>query len=259
MPPDKANGVPEEKRPAELGAPPSLWRRIFQFNQADRDLWVAQEAARIPSGSRVLDIGAGACQYRKLFAHCRYETHDFAQLPAEALFAGVGYGRIDYVSDITAIPVPDATFGAALCTEVLEHVPDPVAAVREFARILEPGGTLLLTAPLASGIHQAPYHFYGGFTPFWYEKYLAEAGFDEIRVEANGGFFRFYGQESQRLNVMLHPRRFRGVKKLLAAAAYVATFPVCRVAAPIVFHLLDSTDHERTFTIGYHVRARRKS
>jgi SAM-dependent methyltransferase len=254
----RGTGIPEDQRPPTLGAPPSLWRRIFDFNQADRDLWVAQQAATIPSGARVLDIGAGSCLYRKLFTHCVYETHDFAQLPADALFAGVGYGRIDYVSDITAIPVPDATFDAALCTEVLEHVPDPVAAVKEFSRLLKPGGTLILTAPLGSGIHQAPYHFYGGFTPYWYERYLAEAGFEEIRVEPNGGFFRFYGQESQRLNAMLHPRRFRGAAKLLAAAAYIATYPVLRIAAPIGFHLLDRADHEHSFTIGYHVRARRR-
>lgn len=247
----------ESNRAADLGAPPSMRRRIFQFNQAERDRWVADQAAKVPAGSRVLDIGAGACQYRKLFTHCRYETHDFAQLSAEALFAGVGYGRIDYVSDITAIPVPDATFDAALCTEVLEHVPDPVAAVNEFARIIKPGGRLLLTAPLGSGIHQAPYHFYGGYTPFWYRKFLSEAGFDDIQIEPNGGFFKFYGQESQRLNTMLHPRRFRGATKLIAAAAWAVTFPFCRVAVPVICHLLDGADEERSYTIGYHVIARR--
>lgn len=250
----------DERRVASLGAPaPTVGRRIFGFNQAERDVWVAKQAKAIPTGARVLDIGAGACQYRGVFSHCRYETHDFKQLEPKALFDGIGYGRIDYVSDITAIPVPGGTFDAALCTEVLEHVPDPVAAVNEFARILKPGGKLLLTAPLASGIHQAPYHFYGGFTPFWYRKYLGEAGFDQIEIEANGGFFKFYGQESQRLNLMLHPSRFKGLRKLVAGAAWVATFPLCRLAIPVVCHWLDRADDDQSFTVGYHVSAIKRS
>ena len=244
---------------ATPGAAPSLARRIFAFNQAERDRWVASQAKRIPAGSRVLDIGAGACQYRPLFAHCRYEAHDFAQLPPDALFAGVGYGNIDYVSDVTAIPVADASFDAALCTEVLEHVPDPVAALREFARILKVGGRLLLSAPLASGIHQAPYHFYAGFTPFWYRKFLGEVGFDVVSIEDNGGFFKFYGQESQRFNAMLHPSRYRGAFKILAATAWLSTYPFCRVGAPLICHFLDRCDSERAFTVGYHVTAVRKS
>ena len=243
-----------------LGSPtPPLTRRIFGFNQAERDVWVGEQAKKVPAGSRVLDIGAGACQYRRVFAHCRYETHDFEQLDAQAFFDGVGYGKIDYVSDVTAIPVPDATFDAALCTEVLEHVPDPVAAVREFARILKPGGRLMLTAPLGSGIHQAPYHFYGGFTPFWYRRYLSEAGFEQIEVVANGGFFKFYGQESKRFNLMLKPSRFRGIGKLFAGAAFAVTYPVCRVAIPFVCHWLDRSDEDKSFTVGYHVSAIRRS
>src|SRR5674476_1266665 len=55
--------------------------------------------------------------------------------------------RIDLVSDITAIPAPDASFDAILCSEVLEHVPEPTHALDEFTRLLKPGGVLILTAP----------------------------------------------------------------------------------------------------------------
>src|SRR5258708_19124467 len=72
---------------------------------------------------------------------------------------------MDVVSEAHAIPVCDASFDAIVCTEVLEHVPEPIAVVREFGRIVAPGGRLILTAPLGSGIHQEPYHFYGGVNP----------------------------------------------------------------------------------------------
>ncbi len=114
---------------------------LFAFNLVNRDLWVAEQAASLPAGSRVLDMGAGSCPYRPLFAHCRYETQDFAGLDDVQLRHG-GYGRIDYRCDIASVPVADGTFDAILCTEVLEHVREPIKVVQEMARILKPGGRL---------------------------------------------------------------------------------------------------------------------
>ena len=50
-------------------------------------------------------------------------------------------------ADVTALPFADATFDAAMSLDVLEHVPDFRAALREFARVLRPGGRLVLTVP----------------------------------------------------------------------------------------------------------------
>jgi SAM-dependent methyltransferase len=57
--------------------------------------------------------------------------------------------------DITALSMASGSLGAILTFDVLEHVPDYRAAVREFARALMPGGLLLLTAP---------FHFQGAKT-----------------------------------------------------------------------------------------------
>lgn len=81
------------------------------------------------------------------------------------------------VSDITMIPAPDASFDAILCSEVLEHVPEPTHALDEFVRLLKPGGTLILTAPFASLVHMAPYHYCSGFSRYWYEHHLPLRGF----------------------------------------------------------------------------------
>jgi len=49
--------------------------------------------------------------------------------------------------DALAIPFPDGTFDRVICSEVLEHIPDDLGAMRELARVLRPGGTMAITVP----------------------------------------------------------------------------------------------------------------
>ncbi len=231
---------------------PGKLQQIYLFNQTARDQWVAHQAACVPAGARVLDVGAGSCPYRALFAHCDYRTHDFAQLSPQQLLGRTGYGTIDYVSDILSIPVSDASFDVILCTEVLEHVSLPIEAVKEFGRILRSGGQLLLSAPLCSGLHQEPYHYYGGYTPYWYQRFLPEAGFTQLTIEPNGGFFKHYGQESLRWASWLAP--WRGFAQLLLSPLWLISLPWLIGAAPVGYWL-DRLDQVRGFTVGYHVSA----
>jgi len=232
--------------------------RIYSFNLVNRDAWIAEMAHMVPGGARVLDVGAGSCPYRDLFAHCDYRTQDFAGLQDEQLRHG-SYGQVDYICDATEIPVADGSFDVILCTEVIEHVPEPVAVVKEFARILKPGGRLILTAPLGSGIHQEPYHFYGGYTPYWYEKFLDEAGFRDISVKANAGSFKAFSQESIRFVQMTRPHAMKApmLMRLLWAPLWLLLLMVLAGLVPIMCHVLDRFDREQRFTIGYHVTAKR--
>ena len=229
---------------------------LFAFNLANRDRWVAEQAASLPAGARVLDMGAGSCPYRPLFAHCRYETQDFAGLDDDQLRNG-GYGRIDYRCDIANVPVADAEFDAILCTEVLEHVREPIAVVKEMARILKPGGRLMLTAPLGSGIHQEPYHFYGGYTPYWYQDFLGSVGFTQIRITANAGSFRFFAQEAIRFVQTTRPFKL-GMPvpvQLLWLPLWALLLPLLGLVIPVACRYLDRYDLEQRFTVGYHVTA----
>jgi 2-polyprenyl-3-methyl-5-hydroxy-6-metoxy-1,4-benzoquinol methylase len=50
-------------------------------------------------------------------------------------------------ADIREMPVPSQAYDATICTEVLEHVPDPQRAVSELKRVTKPGGIVLVTVP----------------------------------------------------------------------------------------------------------------
>ncbi|HEV7256400.1 MAG TPA: methyltransferase domain-containing protein [Bosea sp. (in: a-proteobacteria)] len=175
-------------------------------NSQIRDRWVAQVLAGMPAGWRLLDAGAGECQYKKHCGHLDYVAQDVAVYDATNSVGfqnpGWSFSQIDIVCDIVDIPEPDASFDAVLCTEVLEHLPDPVRALDELVRLLKPGGVLVTTAPFWSMTHQAPFHFATGFNRFFYEHHYERLGLDIVELTPNGNYFESVGQEVRRLNEM---------------------------------------------------------
>jgi SAM-dependent methyltransferase len=223
-----------------------------------RDEWVRKRAASLPAGSWVLDVGAGASKYRPFFQHCRYETQDFCKYEGPL----VQYAeKITYVSDVTAIPLADGVLDAILCTEVFEHLTDPPAALKEFARILKPGGCLWLTAPLLSHLHMEPYHYFGGFTSYWYKHWLPRTGFEIGEIVPCGGPGRtaaYYGiafvgswREAE--------EKWSSPAKALSKLARAATKPLFHWVFPRILPKLDRhLDRERICS-GFFVAASRVS
>jgi SAM-dependent methyltransferase len=110
----------------------------------------------------VLDVGCGDMPFRGLLGpRARYTGIDVPR--AEAFGMRRGPGIVPF--DGRNIPFPDASFDHVLCTEVLEHVEDPVALVAEMRRVLRPGGTLVATVPFSARVHHAPHDFHR-FTRF---------------------------------------------------------------------------------------------
>jgi ubiquinone/menaquinone biosynthesis C-methylase UbiE len=172
-------------------------------NEAVREKWIRETLKQIPEGLTILDAGAGESQFKKFCGHLKYIAQDFGEYQGEGE-VGLQTGtwdnsKLDIVSDILSIPLPDHSVDAIMCTEVLEHIPDPIGAIKEFSRLVKPGGYLLITAPFASLTHFAPYHFASGFSRFFYEKHLPENEFEITELQLNGNFFEYIAQENRRI------------------------------------------------------------
>jgi SAM-dependent methyltransferase len=172
-------------------------------NESARVSWIEATLKKIPAGSQLLDAGAGECQFKKFCSHLQYTSQDFGQYDGTG-DTGLQTGtwdnsKLDIVSDITSIPVPDHSFDAIMCTEVFEHIPNAVAALNEFSRIIKKDGYLLITAPFASITHFAPYHFATGFNKYFYEHHLKRLGFDILDLQMNGNYFEYIAQELRRI------------------------------------------------------------
>ncbi|HSU36144.1 MAG TPA: class I SAM-dependent methyltransferase [Propionibacteriaceae bacterium] len=179
-------------RPLLKGLPDPSRIRLRRF---------AARAAREGTGKdfRVLDAGAGGAPYRSLFRHVSYETADFRQLPHKK------YGPLDHICDLTAIPVPDATYDLVLCTQVMEHMPEPLAVLRELHRVLKPGGKTYLSAPLFYAEHEAPYDFYR-YTQFAWKQMAAEVGFAIEELAWLEGYYGTLAYQASMAAKSLPPR-----------------------------------------------------
>lgn len=177
-------------------------------NEFVRDAFVSQQLALLKPGSLLLDAGCGSQRYKKFCCHLNYKAQDFGQYTVDDKktlgMSGVGgesgyeYGMLDYVSDIWKIDEKDAIFDSILCTEVFEHIPYPNETIKEFARLLKPGGKLILTAPSNCLRHMDPYFFYSGFSDRWYQKILSENGFEIKLLEAVGDYYSWMSVELAR-------------------------------------------------------------
>ncbi|MGO9665205.1 MAG: class I SAM-dependent methyltransferase [Polyangia bacterium] len=213
-------------------------------NNIVRDRCVREWARSLPGGSSILDVGAGAAKYRALFTHCQYKTQDH---PA------VSYGDVDIRSDITSIPLPNASLDAILCTEVLEHVPDPIGAVREMARLLRPDARLLLTVPAACRVHSVPTHFWGGFAPDFFRQILPPCGFAVDELRPLGNWSQYMAQELGRLPQVVRDHTALPLRRFLWALLW----PTFRIAVPLAFLGFSQVDKSEDLPLGWMCFARR--
>jgi SAM-dependent methyltransferase len=124
---------------------------------------------------RMLDVGCGTQQYRKFLTCAQYCGVDWTLA-----------SRPPAVADITRIPFLDRTFDSALCTEVLEHLPEPGRCLDEIRRVVKPGGTVFFTVPMTMYTHSEPYDFYR-YTEYGLRYLLEKHGFEILKLQRLGG------------------------------------------------------------------------
>jgi ubiquinone/menaquinone biosynthesis C-methylase UbiE len=197
-------------------------------NLADREKWLESILKKIPTGLKILDAGAGQTKYKKFCDHLIYVAQDFGQYDGTGNEEGFqtktwDNSKLDLVSDITEIPVDKSSFDAIMCIEVFEHIPEPIKAIKEFSRILKPGGKLILSVPFCSQTHFAPYFFYTGLSRYWFEKYLLDNGFANLKIVANGSWYDYIGQELKRIYKI--NEKYIKKSKILYIVGKLATLP----------------------------------
>src|SRR5438874_6798841 len=111
---------------------------------------IRPEAFDVRGCRRILDAGCGNGRYsRWLLKHADPDAHvtafDLSPRMLRRARRRLKSERVTFaVADLTRLPYADASFDAAVCGWVLEHLPDPRLGLRELARVLRPGGRLLL-------------------------------------------------------------------------------------------------------------------
>jgi SAM-dependent methyltransferase len=166
-------------------------RRSGASSPLDPD-WLVQRALRRDiagalarhSGERVLDIGCGRRPYQTL------APDGVKWIGVDASASASSEPDVWCLAD--ALPFASASFSTVLCTQVLEHLAEPQAALAEMARVLAPGGRLILTAPQAWFLHEEPFDFYR-YTRFGLDHLCRRAGLAPVETSTQGGFFAMLG------------------------------------------------------------------
>jgi SAM-dependent methyltransferase len=150
----------------------------------------AIERSREYASGRLLDLGCGKKPYLYILAPC-VASYIGIEMPNTQSLSSV----VDVYASALEIPFKENSFDSILCTEVLEHVPEPKELLRQVKRVLKPNGYLILTAPLTWGPHEVPRDYYR-YTEYGL-RYLAEqVGFVVEKVERTSGHWQTLGQRA---------------------------------------------------------------
>ncbi len=179
----------------------------------------------LPPGGKLLDVGCGSGTLGSvLLADGRYDEVHGLELSEEAAARARdrGLNAIAFNLNSGEFPYPDSTFDTVTCLAVIEHVPDPRRLLDEIARVMKPGGTLLLDTPnIRYAKHLWTLLFRGRFP-------ITAGDEEDLRLAYDGGHLHYFtrgdiaallrrpGLEPVRFYPILPPRLRSGAMGILA-------------------------------------------
>lgn len=183
--------------------------RVMASNAEFRHTFVEENLIRLRNSSttqELLDVGAGLQRYKQFAEELgyTYSSHDFLGIsPDPTKYPGLqdkawDYPKQTFSCDILEIP-NTKLFDLVLCTEVLEHVPDPVEALKKLETLTAPGGIIVPTVPLSSLIHQAPFYFASGLSPYFFSFWCEKLNLNIEKLVLSGDYTQTMNVEIERL------------------------------------------------------------
>jgi SAM-dependent methyltransferase len=150
---------------------------------ARRDRTINSHLSHLGPDARVVNIGCGVVRRFESACPGLYLATDIRHLP-----------NVDFSSDASALPLRDGSVDAVIALEMLEHVPKPAAVLKEIARVLKPGGSVIVSVP--STVPRHDNNDYWRFTAQGLAK-LCSGFFDGGEVQVFGGTFEALGHLAQ--------------------------------------------------------------
>ena len=161
------------------------WRfivgEVYRGRSVGRALMHLNVKSDVKMRGRVLDVGGG---HRQTYL-------DFVSVPEAKELIVVDIQRtnaVDVVGSVTNMPLKSASVDTVLCFNLLEHVFDHKAALREIYRVMKPGAVLYGWVPFMIGVHGDPHDHYR-YTGMTLDILLSETGLTPVKVENSGGVF----------------------------------------------------------------------
>ncbi len=113
--------------------------------------WIENERAKqivaeVASEKKVLDIGCGECVILEKIGVDRAVGLDLSREALKKARSRLPRAKL-VLGDAQKLPFTDNSFDAAVCSEVIEHNPEPGKILKEAARVTKPGGKVVVTVP----------------------------------------------------------------------------------------------------------------
>jgi SAM-dependent methyltransferase len=148
------------------------------------DQYYLSEVASLAAGRLILDLGGTKVGKRGVFNIDSFD-HQVINLNISPLKSP------DLLGNAASLPFGNNTFDVVICSELLEHVHEPIESLIEIYRVLKPDGVLLATIPFIYPHHPDP-NDYLRYTEQFLQLQMEMIGYTQIAIETQGGFWSVF-------------------------------------------------------------------